>query len=94
MKIITEELSTTLPSMTIEDCEELNLEGGLLRTCWLNTRLFQIKHYRNTVLIVVSYQSIVCIRSIRDHIRSLGLLRHFCLLNNRSYWDKAKIVTR
>ena len=45
MKVISEELSAALSAMTIEDREELDLEGRLLRARRLNTRLLQIKHY-------------------------------------------------
>ena len=93
MKVITEEFCAALSTMAIEDCEELNFVRRLFCTRWLNTRLLQIKHYRNSVLIVISNQSIMCICSVGHHIRCLCFLRYFCLLDNRPYWNKAKIVT-
>ena len=79
--------------MSIENCKELDLELWLLTAVWLNTWLFKVQNYANSILIVVSNQAVMCIGTIGYHVRSQGLLRHFCFFNYWSHRYEAKIVS-
>ena len=82
MKVVTEELSATLTAMSVKYGEELDLELGLLVAVWLKSWLLEVKHNRDSVLVVVSDQSIVGVCSVSDHVRSQSLLRHLRFLDN------------
>ena len=60
--------------MSIEYCEELDLEFGLFRAVRLDARLFKVKHDRDSVLVIVANQSIVSVSSIRNHVWHQRLL--------------------
>ena len=80
MKVVSEELRAALASMSIENRKELYLKLWLFRAIWLNSWLLEVKHYRNPVLIVISDQAIVSVRTISNHIRVQCLLRDLSFL--------------
>ena len=55
--------------MAVEDGEELNLMLWLLFAVRLNTRLLEVKNDADPVLIVVTNETIMSIRSISNHVR-------------------------
>ena len=54
--------------MAVEDGEELNLMLWLLFAVRLNTRLLEVKNDADPVLIVVTNETIMSIRSISNHV--------------------------
>jgi hypothetical protein len=84
VQVITEELSTALATVAIENSEELDLELWLLIAVRLDARLFQVKHDRNTVFIVIPHEAVMSVGSVGDHIWHERPLGHFCFLEYRS----------
>ena len=68
MKIIAQKLSAALSTMAVKNSKELYLVLRLLRTVRLQTRLFQIKYYRDPVLIVVSDEAIMSVGAVGYHV--------------------------
>lgn len=68
MKVVAEELSAALATMTVKNGEELNLKLGLLVAVWFNAWLFKIKHDRYPVLVVITDETIVSICSVGNHV--------------------------
>ena len=84
MQLITQKLSTALPTVPVENGEELNLFLRLFRIIWLHPRFFKVKDDRDAIFVIVAEYAIVSIGSIGDEIWWLGLLGHFSLLD---YWS-------
>lgn len=61
MQVVTQEVSASMPAMTIENGEEGTFRPTL--TFFLG-RFLHIKYNRNTVFIVVPNDSLVCVRGI------------------------------
>ena len=80
MKVVSEELRTALPSMSIENREELDLTLRLLIAVRLNAWFLQIEHDTDPVLIVVANQSIVSVGSVGNHVWVKRTLRYLCFL--------------
>ena len=68
MKVISQKLGTALATMTVKNSKELYLVLRLLRAVWLKSRLFQIQHYRDSILVVVPDEAIVSVRTVGYHI--------------------------
>ena len=68
MKVVSEELSAPLATMTIENSKELYLELGLFRAIRLYSWLLKVKHNRNPVLVVIPDEAIVSVRTVSNHI--------------------------
>ena len=86
MKVVSEELCAALATMSIENRKELYLKLRLFRAIWLDSRLLEVKHYRNPVLVVISNQAIVSVRTVGDHIRIQCLLRDLSFLYDGTIW--------
>ena len=82
MKVVSEELRAALATMSIENREELYLKLRLFRGIWLDSRLLKVKHYGNPVLIVISDEAIMGVRTVRNHVWIERLLRYFSFLND------------
>ena len=74
MKIISQEFSTALPTMTIKNSKELDLMLWLLRAIRLQSRFFQIQYYRDPILVIIPDEAIVCIGAVGDHVWQETLL--------------------
>ena len=74
MKVISQKLGTALAAMTVKNSKELYLVLRLLLAIWLKSRLFQIQHYRDSVLIVVPDEAIVSVRAVGYHVGQQNLL--------------------
>ena len=68
MQMVSKELGAPLPTMTIENGEELYLELRLLRTVRLDSGLLKVEHNRYPVLVVISDEAIVGISSVSNHV--------------------------
>jgi hypothetical protein len=71
--------------MAVEDGKILDLLSRILfsRLGLRNyPRLLEVEHDRNTVFVVPTHQSVMCIRTIRCKVWGLGLLGNFGLLND------------
>ena len=68
MQLITQKLSTALPTMPVENGEELNLFLRLFRIIRLHARFFKVKDDRDAIFVIVAEYAIVSIGSIRDEI--------------------------
>ena len=93
MQVVTEELSTALASMAIEDSKELDLELGLLRAIRLDAWFLQIKDNRDTVLVVVADKSVVSVSTVGDHIRQQSFLRNFSFFYDRTIGYLAHVLS-
>ena len=78
--------------MTIKNGEKLDFEARLLGASWLDAWLFQIKHDRYSVLVVIPYEAIVRVSPVGYHIWCLYFLRYFGLLHDRLNWNESKVV--
>ena len=54
--------------MTVEDGKELYLMLRLLLAVRLNSGLLEVKHDTDSILIVITDEAIVSIRSVSDHV--------------------------
>lgn len=79
--------------MAIENRKELDLELRLLGAIGLNTRLLKVKHDRYSILIIVSNQPIMCVSTIRDHVRVKRLLSNLGFLDDWTIGDSALILS-
>ena len=68
VKIVSQKLRTTLSTMSVEYCEELNLELWLLVAVWLDAWLFEIKNNRYSIFVVVTDKAVVSVCSVCDHV--------------------------
>ena len=86
MKVVSEEFCAALATVTVENCKELYLKLRLFRAIWLDSWLLEVEHYRDPVLVVISDQTIVSVRTVCDHIRVKCLLRDLSFLYDRTIW--------
>ena len=82
MKVVSEELSAPLATMTIENSKELYLELGLFRAIGLYSWLLKVEHNRNPVLVVIPDEAIVCVCTVSNHIWVERLLRYLSFLDD------------
>ena len=68
MQIVTKELSTALSTMTVKNCEKLDLELRLLVAVWFNAWLFEIKNDRDPIFVVVSHETIMSVGPVSNHV--------------------------
>lgn len=68
MQLITQKLSTALPTVPVENGEELNLFLRLFRIIRLHPRFFKVKDDRDAIFVIVAEYAIVSVGSIGDEI--------------------------
>ena len=82
MQMVSKELGAALTTMSIENGKELYLVLRLLRTVRLDAWLLKVEHNRYSVLIVISDEAIMGVRTVSNHIWIQRLLRYFSFLDD------------
>ena len=87
MKMVSEELGAALTAVSIKNRKELYLILWLFRAIGLYSWFLKVKYNRNPVLVIISDEAIVGIRSVRNHVWIQCLLRDLSFLHYGAIWE-------
>lgn len=90
VQIVPEEFSAALASVAVKYRKELYFLLRLFGIVWLKARLFEVKHDRYSVFVVVAEDAVMRVGSVRHEVRELALLAYFGLFNYGSDRQDAK----